>query len=169
MGLLFFIVLIYLDVSSLTVQTEENIIITQEDHRIYLNCTYQMESDKEKINNNKIKWQNKIENTFIDLAFFSPPGGDKPFIEKNMQASYSNRTELIAPNTSLSAVLIIKDPVCSDNGIYQCFIESYMPYSSEKIKTSRSVVVFHGKYILFHFNMILHVYFLFNITKVNEI
>lgn len=165
----YFLNFVILDVFSLTVQTEENIIITQEDDRIYLNCTYQMESDKEKINNNKIKWKNKIENTFKDIAVFSPPGGDKPFIGNKMKDSYSNRTELIAPNTSLSAVLIIKDPVCSDNGIYQCFIESYMPYSSEIIKTSRSVVVFHGKYILFHFNIILHVYFLFNITKVNEI
>lgn len=146
----YFLNFVILDVFSLTVQTEENIIITQEDDRIYLNCTYQMESDQETINNRNIKWQTKRENTFIDIALFSPPGGNKPFIEYKMQDSYSNRTELIAPNTSLSAVLIIKDPVCSDYGIYQCLIEYYMLTSSDITKTSRSVVVFNGKFILFH-------------------
>lgn len=76
---------------------------------------------------------------------FSPPGKRKPFIVKKHHPLYNNRTILIAPNTSLSAVLIIKDPICSDEGIYQCWIEYYSD-SSVKNNTSQTIVGFFGKY-----------------------
>lgn len=39
-----------------------------------------------------------------------------------MRPLYNNRTELIAPNTSLAAVMIIKNPICWDEGTYRCWI-----------------------------------------------
>lgn len=151
-----FLLFIKLDVSSLTVQTEDTIVVTQEDDSIYLNCTYQMESIAEGINNRKIQWQKKIQNEFKVIAAFSPPGGEEPFIVIEMQDLYNNRTTLIGPNVSLSAVMIIENPVCSDKGIYQCLIEYFIPFSDGIKQTNRSVVLFHGNYILFHFNMKLH-------------
>lgn len=75
---------------------------------------------------------------------FSPPKGRPPVVVQNMQSLYNNRTELIAPNSSLAAVLIIKDPVCSDEGIYRCKI-LYFSDASDKNETSSSVVEFEGK------------------------
>lgn len=131
-------------VSSLTVQTEDTIVVTQEDDSIYLNCTYQMESIAEGINNRKIQWQKKIQNEFKIIAAFSPPGGEEPFIVIEMQDLYNNRTTLIGPNVSLSAVMIIENPVCSDKGIYQCLIEYFIPFSDGIKQTNRSVVLFHA-------------------------
>lgn len=90
-----------------------------------------------------IKWQKQIGGKDKNLAIFFPPGGSAPFIYGDMQPLYKNRTELIAPNTSLSSVMIIKDPVCNDEGRYQCQIE-YFSDNLEKNQASRSVVRFKG-------------------------
>lgn len=127
--------------------TENVSAILQDAKRIILNCTYENDS-MEIIWDGSIRWKKQIKGVFEDLAFFSPPGGLTPFINGYMQPLYSNRTELIAPNTSLSAVMIIKDPVCSDEGIYQCWIE-YMSRGSVTRKTSLSMVEFRGKYGFF--------------------
>lgn len=133
----------------MTIKTDD-IVIFQEDNSINLNCTYQ-EGSNEHISERDIKWQKLIGDKFEHLAIFSPPGSQQPFIQKEMQPFYNNRTELIAPNTSLSAVMNIKDPICSDEGIYRCQIVYYSD-SSEKNQTSRSVVEFKGiLYIVLHF------------------
>ena len=99
----------------------------------------------EDIGNRDIRWQKWIGNTFKDLAIFSPPGGQPPFIEREMASSYSNRTELIAPTEdSLSAVLILKELVCDDVGIYRCWVEYYSNKSND-VSTSLSTVAFEGK------------------------
>lgn len=85
----------------------------------------------------------KINGTFKDVALFSPPGRQDPFIIKEMKHLYKNRTELIGPNTSLSAVMIIKDPVCTDEGTYRCWIQ-YLFDKSVKEKADSSVVVVNG-------------------------
>lgn len=133
------------DVSSLTMHTENVFSILQDAKRITLNCTYEEDSKETIIMN--IRWKKQFKDVFKDIAFFSPPGGLAPFITGDMQPLYSNRTELIAPNTSLSAVMIIKDPVCSDEGIYQCSIE-YISKSSITKKNSLSIVGFSGKYVI---------------------
>lgn len=92
-----------------------------------------------------IRWQKQIDDQFEDIAVFSS-WGPRPFIAWEMQPSYSNRTELIAPDTVPSAVMIIKDPLCSDQGVYQCWIE-YISYSNYNIRTSRSIVTFKGNYV----------------------
>lgn len=126
--------------------TENVSAILQDAKRITLNCTYEKDL-KEKIADMNIRWKKQIKDKFKVLASFSPPGGLAPFINGDMEPLYSNRTELIAPNTSLSAVMIIKDPVCSDEGIYQCWIE-YISKSSVTTNTSLSIVGFSGKYVL---------------------
>lgn len=131
------------NVSSLTMQTKDVVTVLQEDDSVILNCTYHKESTED-ITSRNIRWQKEIENAFKDIAMFSQPGDKIPFIEKDMQPAYSNRTTLIAPNTSLSAVVIIKDPVCGDGGTYRCWIEYYSD-NSEKIQTSRTVVEFDSK------------------------
>lgn len=136
--------LIPLDVSSLTLQTEEVILFSQEDNSIMLNCTFRNDSN-ERISSSDIRWQKQIGDEFKDVAAFSPPGDEEPFIVKEMLPLYNKRTELFAPNTTLAAVLIIKDPVCSDVGIYRCWIEYYSPGSVGKPKTSLSTVSYNGK------------------------
>lgn len=130
--------------------------ILQNDNRIILNCTYNKEKEED-ISKRNIKWQKQIGDEFIDIAVFSPPGGQEPFIEKEMQHSYNNRTELIAPNTSLAAVMIIKDPVCSDGGTYRCWIQYYSD-SSSKVKTNQTVVEFDCKYIFIIYAYIFSIY-----------
>lgn len=113
------------------------------DNRITLNCTYHKDSTED-ISNRDIQWQKQINGTFEDVAFFSPPGGPSPFIKKEMEIFYKNRTELIGPkNTSLSVVMIIKDPVCTDEGTYKCFIKYYVDTSVYENAAS-SEVVFNG-------------------------
>lgn len=118
----------------------------KKDNCIILNCTYQNDSNED-IRNRDIKWQKLIDGKPEVIAIFSPPGGQDPFIHKDMESLYINRTELIAPKTSLSAVMIIKDPVCGDEGEYQCWIQ-YFSDRLDKVVTSRSVVEFECKYIL---------------------
>lgn len=126
-------------------ETEDVVINLQEDNKIILNCTYRVHS-REEIADRYIRWQKQIEDTFEDLAIFSPPGGPAPFIAKGMENLYNNRAELIGPNTSLSAVMVIKDPLCADEGRYKCWIEFFvgkLRYDTAVF----SVVVFNGIYI----------------------
>lgn len=111
------------DVSSLTLITEEVIVISKEDKNIILNSTYQNITE-EIISDKNIRWRVREKNVFKDVAIFSRPGGYPPFIAPNMDGLYINRTELIAPTTSqLSTVMIIKNLVCTDAGTYQCSIQ----------------------------------------------
>lgn len=133
----------------MTLQTEDVNIILHKDNRIILNCTAHKD-DNEEVINRIIKWQKQSGDGFKDIATFLMYGDPKDFIVKDMQPVYNNRTELIAPNNSLAAVMIIKDPICSDEGTYQCLIDYYSD-SERKIQTSRSFVEFNGIYDLFFF------------------
>lgn len=130
-------------VSSLTLHTED-VVIKQEDNSFTLNCTYHNISE-ERINDRSIGWQYQIDGTFKNVAYFSPPGREAPYFLKEMEHLYKNRTELIGPNTSLSAVMIIKDPVCTDEGTYRCWIEYFFSTSSRLTKNVSSVVVFNTR------------------------
>nr|XP_034316383.1 cell adhesion molecule 3-like isoform X2 [Crassostrea gigas] len=123
-------------ISSLTLKTKD--VIFEDGDSIILNCTY-YKSYTEDIANRYIQWQKLIGNVFKNIALFSPPGGPWPFIPYEMKPFYNNRIELIAPNISLSAVMIIKDPICSDQGVYRCWIEYYSG-NSVNVQTSDSVV-----------------------------
>ena len=137
-------VILLSDVYPLTLKANDIALYTQENKEIVLNCTYHKESN-ENINNRDIWWQKWIGNAFKDLAIFSPPGGQSPFIEKEMASLYSNRTELIAPTDgSLSAILILKELVCDDVGKYRCWVEHYFDEANH-VSTSPSTVVFEGK------------------------
>lgn len=125
-------------------ETEDVVINLQEDNSFTLNCTYK--KGTEFIVDAGVIWQKQINGTFKDIAFFLLAGGVPPFFEKEMKTLYENRTELIGTNTSLSAVMIIKDPVCTDEGTYNCLIQ-YYDEGSRKENTGLSVVVFNCKYI----------------------
>lgn len=126
-------------------ETEDVVINLQEDNIITLNCTYRSNNTEEILKRN-IRWQKQINGTFTDVAIFSPPYSSAPYITENMQNFYINRTELIRPNTSFSAVMIIKDLLCTDEGAYKCSIK-YFVGISEREKAVPSVVVFNSKYI----------------------
>lgn len=135
------------DVSSLTLKTDDVVVILKADENITLNCTYQRNSTvSEKISDYNIRWRILVNNKYKDLAIFSPPGGEKPFIEKKMEDIYKNRTDLIAPDVSqLSAVMIIKNPVCTDEGTYQCWIQYTIGTSIESlVESDTSSVQFNG-------------------------
>lgn len=117
-------------------------VILHKDSRIILNCTAHKD-DNEEVFNTVIKWQKQSGDGFKDIATFFPDGSPRDFIVKDMQPVYINRTELIAPNNSLAAVMIIKDPICSDEGTYRCLIEYYSD-STPKSEISRSFVEFNG-------------------------
>lgn len=129
-------------------KTEDVVINLQEDNRITLNCTYNKDNN-EVIANRYIKWKKLIDGAFKDVAIFSPPGGPTPFIKKEMENLYKNRTELIGPNISFSAVMIIKDLLCTDEGTYKCWIEYYVGNSNIQEEDS-SVVKFNSKYTHLH-------------------
>lgn len=141
-----FIVFVILgrDVSALTLDTERNVLFSQENNIIILNCSYHLESG-EKISERDIKWQKKIGNVVKDIASFSPPGGQEPYFELDMQDIYKNRTELIASktNASLFAVMIIKDSECTDEGMFQCKIEYFS--KTTKVEIGFSFVEFSAK------------------------
>lgn len=120
---------------------QTNDLVLQENDSIILNCTYQ--TDVNTMSIVKIIWEKQID-VFKDIAIFPTFGDQKPFIEKNMQDLYNDRTCLIAPTTSLSAVMIINDSVCSDVGKYRCRIVYYAE-NSERNQTSVSFVYFNGK------------------------
>lgn len=126
----------------MTLHTEDVIVILHKDSRIILNCTADKD-DNEEVFNSVIKWQKQSGDGFKDIATFLPYGYPRDFIVKDMQPVYINRTELIAPNNSLAAVMIIKDPICSDEGTYRCLIEYYSD-SAPKSENSRSFVEFNG-------------------------
>lgn len=126
----------------MTLETDD--VIVQENDSIMLNCTYRNDS-RESISNSDIRWQKQIGDTFVDIAAYSPPGGFEPFIVEDMRTFYDNRTKLIAPNTTLAAVLIIKDPSCSDVGTYRCWIRYTYPGSLGKTETSLSTFSFNVK------------------------
>lgn len=132
-------ILFSLGVSPLTLKTED--VLFQKTDIIVLNCTWDMES-MEDIPRHGIRWQKQIGDQFKNIAVFSFSWGS-PFIVRDMQPFYSNRTELIASDTVPSAVMIIKDPLCSDQGVYQCWIEYIISYSYKR-QTSRSIVAFRG-------------------------
>lgn len=117
-------------------------VIFQQSDSIILNCTFHTDSTED-ISERDIRWQKQIGYEFKDIALFSPPGRAGPFIVKEMEHLYNNRIELIGPNTSLSAVMIIKHPLCSDQGVYQCRI-NYFKSNLLATQTSRSIVVFKG-------------------------
>lgn len=134
-----------LGISSLTLKTKD--VIFEDGDSIILNCTY-YKSYTEEIANRYIQWQKLIGNVFKDIALFSPPGGQWPVIAYEMQPFYYNRTELIGPNISPSAVMIIKDPICSDQGVYRCWIKYYSGISVKE-QTSDSVVKLKCNYFFF--------------------
>lgn len=132
-----------LGVFTLTMETED--VLFQKNDSIVLNCTWHMDS-MEDISFYGAIWQKKIGNEFINIAVVSSRGVWL-FDGWNMQPYYRNRAEPITPNTLPSAAMIIKDPVCSDQGVYKCWIK-YSSYSNEFDQTSsRSIVTFKGYYI----------------------
>lgn len=133
--------------SLLTLITEEVIDISKEEN-ITLNCTYQTVTG-EIISDKNIRWRVRENNVFKDVAIFSRPGGYQPYIAPNKMDLYINRTELIAPTDfQLSALLIIKNPACTDEGTYQCSIK-YTIGTSDTIyfRNKTSIVQFNGNYI----------------------
>ena len=91
----------------------------QDNTRVSLNCTFRNENFEE-IQNRDIRWQKLIRDSFEDVAIFSPPGGNKPYINAKVENVYGNRTDLVAPNSSLSALVIISNVICNDEGVYRC-------------------------------------------------
>lgn len=134
--------------SSLTLKTEKVVVISEDDQNVILNCTYQNSTD-ERILDTYIRWKRMVKNEFKDVAIFSPPGVTNPFLEKEIEYLYKNRTELIAPTISqLSAVMIIENPVCTDEGIYQCWIQYTVGTSTKDVvESANTSVQFDGKYI----------------------
>nr|XP_022289189.1 uncharacterized protein LOC111101143 isoform X1 [Crassostrea virginica] len=130
-------------VSPLTLKTDDISLNLHQKAEIVLNCTYDKEINED-IGNRDIRWQKWFGNTFKDLATFSSPGGQSPFIEREMASLYSNRTDLIAPTDgSLSAILILKDLVCDDVGEYRCWVDYYFDEANH-VSTSTSTVVFEA-------------------------
>lgn len=136
------------DVSSLTLKTEDVVFISKDDQNFTLNCTFK-KSTWDLIPDNYIRWRIMLKNKFKDVAIFSPPGGIDPFIEKTVEDLYKNRTELTAPTTSqLSAVMSLKNPACTDEATYQCWIQYYVGNSVEPVvESANTSVQFDGKYI----------------------
>lgn len=134
--------------SSLTLNTEDVIVFSKGDKNITLNCTYLINSINEVIPDENIKWRIKEKNTFKDVAIFSRPGGYHPHIAVNMEDLYKNRTMLIAPaNSQLSAVMILKDPECSDEGTYQCWIQYSVGLpNTMHVENKITFVRFNGNY-----------------------
>lgn len=137
-----------IDVYSLTLKTEDVVFISKEDQNFTLNCTFK-NSTRDEIPEKFIRWRIMVKDVFKDVALYSTPGRSTPVIEENMEDLYKNRTELIAPTISqLSAVMIIKNPVCTDEGTYQCWIQYYVGSNSAKlvVESANTSVQFDGKY-----------------------
>ena len=118
----------------------------QVDTKISLNCTFRKENNEE-IRDRDITWQKKIGNSFKDVANFSPPGGREPYIDPAVENVYINRTDLVAPNYSLSATMTIINLTCDDEGIYRCWIH-YFIGNNDYDEYSNSSVIFTGKVFL---------------------
>lgn len=136
-----------IDVYSLTLKTEDVVFISKEDQNFTLNCTFK-NSTRDAIPDKFIRWRIMVKDVFKDVALFSPSGGSTPVIEEKMEDLYKNRTELIAPTISqLSAVMIIKNPVCTDEGTYQCLIQYLVGNSADLVvESANTSVQFEGKY-----------------------
>lgn len=82
--------------------------------------------------NGDIRWQKRIANKYKDIAMFSLPESPLSIDVKEMRPLSNNRTELIAPNTSRAAIMIIKNPICWDKGTYRCRIVYFSEASKKK-------------------------------------
>ena len=120
----------------------------QDDTRISLNCTFRNENNEE-IRDRDIRWQKQIGNSFKDVTIFSPPGGKEPYIDYAVHNVYINRTDLVAPNNSLSAIMTIINLICDDEGVYRCWIH-YFIGKTEYAEHSNSYVIFTGKFLYRH-------------------
>nr|XP_022323905.1 opioid-binding protein/cell adhesion molecule-like isoform X5 [Crassostrea virginica] len=129
--------------TSLTLKTEDVVVNLQDNTRVSLNCTFRKENYEE-IENRDIRWQKLIRDSFEDVAIFSLPGGKEPYITPEVENVYGNRTDLVAPNSSLSALLIISNVICNDEGVYRCRIRYYVNLK-EFNEYSNSSVIFTGK------------------------
>ena len=131
--------------TSLTLKTEDVVVNLQDNTRVSLNCTFRKENYEE-IENRDIRWQKLIRDSFEDVAIFSPPGGNKPYINAKVENVYGNRTDLVAPNSSLSALVIISNVICNDEGVYRCWIHYYNNVNLKELdEYSNSSVIFTGK------------------------
>ncbi|XP_062577961.1 uncharacterized protein LOC134239847 [Saccostrea cucullata] len=84
---------------------------------IVLNCTYPTD-----ISVRTIKWKKLFHDGYKDLVVFDPGNRDAFFARDGVYLS--NRSYLIYPyNGSTSAVLIINDVMCEDEGLYQCLVD----------------------------------------------
>ena len=117
----------------------------QDNTTVSLNCTFRKENNEE-IRDRDIRWQKQIGNSFIDVAIFSPPGGKEPYIDSAVENVYINRTDLIAPNNSLSATMTIINLICDDEGVYRCLIH-YFIGKNKYNELSNSSVIFTGKFL----------------------
>ena len=115
----------------------------QDDSRVSLNCTFRIENNEE-IRDRDIRWQKQNGSSFEDVAIFSPPGGKEPYIDNAVEKIYNNRTDLVAPNNSLSAIMTITNLICDDEGVYRCWIH-YFIENIEYSEYSDSSVIFTGK------------------------
>ena len=117
----------------------------QDNTRVSLNCTFRKENFEE-IENRDIRCQKLIRESFEDVAIFSPPGGTEPFISATVENVYGNRTDLVAPNSSLSAIVIISNLICNDEGVYRCWIHYYNNVNLKEFdEYSNTSVIFTGK------------------------
>ena len=120
----------------------------QDNTRVSLNCTFRKENF-EKIRERDIRWQKLISDSFKDVAIFSPPGGAEPFLAVDVENVYSNRTDLVAPNSSLSALVIISNVLCNDEGVYRCWIHYFNNVNFKEFdEYSNSSVIFTGKILI---------------------
>ncbi|XP_062583678.1 carcinoembryonic antigen-related cell adhesion molecule 5-like isoform X2 [Saccostrea cucullata] len=107
---------------------------------ITLSCNYARE-DKEEISDRKIIWQKHLGNKYVDVAYFSVSGKPDPSIHKDFKKYLENRTHLIAPQENLTtATLIINHAVCSDEGLYRCWIEFYLNDAIDDNQNQTSVI-----------------------------
>ena len=143
--MLFSCILQHAGATSLTLKTENVVVNLQDNTRVSLNCTFRKENFEE-IENRDIRWQKLIRDSFEDLANISPPGGKEPYITAEVENVYGNRTDLVAPNSSLSALLIISNVICNDEGVYQCWIHYFYNVNLKEFdEYSNSSVIFTGK------------------------
>ncbi|XP_078332989.1 cell adhesion molecule 3-like isoform X2 [Crassostrea virginica] len=130
--------------TSLTLETKDVVVNLQDNTKVSLNCTFQKE-DFEEIENRDIRWQKLIRDSFEDVAIFSPHGGTDPFLTVDLLNVYNNRTDLVAPNSSLSALVIISNVTCNDGGVFRCWIHYFNKVKLKEFdEYSNSSVIFTG-------------------------
>lgn len=119
-----FILFLTEGVSSITLITKPELNVTLGSNSpLVLNCTYPPD-----ISVKQITWRKFIINSYKDLAIFDPGESDAAFATAGVYLR--NRSKLTNPkNSSPSAVLIINDVMCEDDGRYQCFSQ----YSKDKV------------------------------------